>query len=189
MYNTAYMIAVISKIGEEAIISGGIRRTLIGVRCYDSHGKISSGTVMLSELGDIRKATGLNVGDVIFFAATLGEGVRDSLVFRPHDIYVLRKGIIPVDELSDNLIDAKLMPYRDDNNIIVLEGNISVVEKEHVCLVVENCETLRGDSSGEHHIWVVNTDKKALKGLKVGQKAAFVGELSNGELRGKVYAQ
>ena len=189
MFNTAYMIAVVSRIGEEVIVSGGIRRALIKVRCYDSKGDITEGTIMLSELGELRKSTGLSVGDVIFFAASLSEGVKDSLVFRPHDIYILRKGFIPAEELSDRLIDAKLLPYKEDHNIVVLDGRVSVIEKENICLIVENQETLRGDSSSEFHIWVVSTDKKILKSVKVGQKATFIGELSKGKLKGKVFAQ
>lgn len=189
MFNTAYMIAVVSRIGEEVIVSGGIRRALIKVRCYDSKGDITEATIMLSELGELRKSTGLNVGDVIFFAASLSEGVKDSLVFRPHDIYILRKGFIPAEELSDRLIDAKLLPYKEDHNIVVLDGRVSVIEKENICLIVENQETLRGDSSSEFHIWVVSTDKKILKSVKVGQKATFIGELSKGKLKGKVFAQ
>lgn len=185
MHNTAYMVAVVSEIGEESIMSGDIRRAIIKVRCYDSENKISTALIMLSEFGELKKATGLNVGDVIFFSATISEGVKDTIVFHPNEIYVLRKGIIPSEKLSEKLVDARLLPYRKEKNTIILEGTISLIEKEFICFVVENKETLRGSSEKEFHLWVKNNNKA--NRLKVGSKAAFIGEYSNGELVGKVY--
>ena len=186
MYNTAYMVAVVSKVGEESILSGDIRKAIIRVRLYNSENKISTAMLMLSELGELKRATGIGVGDVILFSATLSEGVKDTLVFHPNEIYVLRKGLIPANELSDKLIDSRLLPYRKEKNLVVLEGSISLIEKNYVCLVVENKEALRGSSDKDHHLWVNNTNKR--KKLKTGDKVVFVGEYSDGELKGRIYS-
>ncbi len=187
MFNTAYMIAVVSNIGEEAMITGGVKRSIIGVRCYDGSGKISSARVMLSELSELRRSTGLNIGDVIFFSASLSEGTKDMLVFHPHDIYVLRKNQVPIEDDSQKVIDSRLLPYKKDRNVVVFEGRVTAVEKEHICISTENLEALRGDSSADYHIWVVNTEK-ASKAVKVGNKVTFVGEISKGVLKGKVFS-
>ncbi len=186
MTNMAYVIAVVSETGEESLIGGGIRRTLFKVRCYDSFGKISTALVMLSELGEIKKATGISVGDVVFFSATVREGVKDLLVFHPNEIYVLRKGMIPAEELSEKLIDARLLPYRYDHNVVLLEGRVSLVEGDQVCIIIGNREALRGSTDPEYHIWVRHNGKMKI-GVKTGAKVSFVGELSDGELKGRVY--
>ena len=69
--NTLYMIAVVAENGEEIVMSGGIRKALLKVRCYDSEGVLSSAYLVLSELSELRKTTGFAIGDVIFFSGDI----------------------------------------------------------------------------------------------------------------------
>ncbi len=183
MKNLVYMIAVVADFGKEYITSGGIKKSIITVKCYDSKENINSADLLLSELSEIRKSTGLDIGDIIFFSGTAMEGLNDRIVFHPSEIYILRKGI-PVEEISEKLINSRLLPYKNDSNIIVLEGTVCSTSGTNICMCVKNKNILRGDSYGEYHIWVKNTHKSK---PKKGDKAAFVGEISGDELIGNVY--
>ena len=182
--NTVYMIAVVAENGEEIVMSGGIRKALLKVRCYDSEGVLSSAYLVLSELSELRKTTGFAIGDVIFFSGSLVEGAKDKVAIHPSDIYILRKGVLPITEENKTLIDARLIPYRNDRNIVAFDGDVCASEKENVCIRIKNEFTFRGDSDGEYHIWVVNRLKKA---VKIGDKVTFVGEYSEERLVGSVY--
>lgn len=182
--NSAYFLAVISETGKELITVGGIKRPIVKAKCCDSNGELSEINLIFSEISQARKSTGLAIGDVVFFNASLGECPEDNLVFYPSNVYIIRKSVTPSNiELSDGLLRSKVAPFTKERNLIVVEGKITAVSKDMICLSVIRPEFLRGEVEKTSHIWV-NAD---IGTYTTGDNVLFVGEVSKNGLYGELF--
>ena len=182
--NTVFMIATIKGLNENYVMSGGIKRILIDIRNYDGDGKIVTNKLILSELTEQRKSTGLSRGDVILFRGGVLSLPGDDIAFYTEDIYVLRKNTYVNEELSDKYVDATLSSFKYDRNLVFLAGEVCVSQNNNVCLAIQNTNTIRGDSEDKYHIWIKATNSKI---PEIGNYVSFIGNAGRGVLKGQLF--
>lgn len=183
--NNSYFVAVISEVKKEYIVSGGIKKPLIKALCYDQDGEISEISLVFSEICQIKKATAINVGDVVFFSASIGECPRDNYVFYPNNLYLVRKCTMEFEDMSRKFVESRLLPYVGETNQVVFEGNVIDKAGDEVCIAAKNDILVRGDIEEEYHIWVKNT--QANTDMLGDTRVIFVGGTSKDKLKGMVF--
>ena len=184
MQNTSYIVAVISQVGKEYIMTNGIKKPIVKALCSDSNSKYSEISIVFSEICQIKKASSLNVGDIVFFSARIAECPQDNYVFYPISIFTVRKNSSTFEEASQKFIESRLMPYEKERNIVIFGGNVIEVVGDKVCIQCKNENILRGDIEETYHIWVL---KDNLLEIERGNEVVFIGEVSNSILKGNVF--
>lgn len=181
--NCSYFVAVISEIGKEVLMTGGVKRPIIKAKCYDSNEKIAEISIVFSSISQIRKAVAYEVGDVIYISSYIGECPVDNIVFYPRTVHVLKKCQMNNDNFSESFVKSRLIPYMKEPNRVIFEGKICVTDGENTSILIKNPEILRGDCQSESHIWV----KHPFTNLKAEDKVLFMGDVTGEGLFGSLY--
>ena len=181
--NCSYFVAVISEIGKEALMTGGIKRPVIKAKCFDTNEKIAEISIVFSSISQIRKSVAYEVGDVIYFSAYIGECPADNIVFYPRTVHLLKKCQMEEETMSDSFIKSRLVPFMKEPNRVIFEGRVCVTDGKNSSLLVTNQEMMRGECREESHIWV----KHPWVNIQKEDQVLFMDEEKEEGLSGCVY--
>jgi len=164
-------------------LTGDIKRPIVKAMCSDSNGKMAEISLVFSSISQIRKSVAYDVGDVIFFSASIGECPMDNVVFYPKEVHVLKKMLATEEEYLDSFIKSRLISFSKEKNLVMFEGSVYFTNGSSSSIEIDGQDGIRGDCVKKQHIWV----KHPIMPLHEKERVLFVGEVTKEGLVGTLH--